>query len=114
MECKLYLSQKFNFRLVLSFVVFDLCVDYVVHRSGVNTFCTKPVEAFRCIKGWGGGVGGCKFQPTQFFSGGRMGVNFSRGDFSLDGCGSLPKLVINLTRTYGKLPCKGESYRLGG
>ncbi len=29
-------------------------------------------------------------------------------DFSWEGGGTLPKIVINLPRTYAKLPCKGE------
>jgi hypothetical protein len=39
---------------------------------------------------------------------------FSRGAFSLGGGGTLPKIVINLTRSHWKLPCKGATYRFSG
>ena len=37
--------------------------------------------------------------------------NFSIFDFSLMGCFNHPKIVINLSRTYKKLHCKGDTYR---
>ena len=38
----------------------------------------------------------------------------SRGDFSWEGGVALPKIAINLPRTFEKLHCKGEPYRFNG
>ena len=59
----------------------------------------RPLGAFEV------GVG-VWVSTTQFFLG--VGV---RGDFSWEGDGTLTQIVINLFRTYEKLPCKEEPYR---
>ena len=41
-------------------------------------------------------------------------VIFSRGDFSWEGGGTLPKIVENLPWTYEKLHCYGEPDRFSG
>ena len=50
-------------------------------------------------------------RKSEFFF---EGIIFSRGDLSWEGGGTIPKIVINLPRTYEKLHFKGESYRFSG
>ena len=43
-----------------------------------------------------------------------MGGHFLGGEHSCEGGGTFPKIFINLPRTYEKLHCKREQYRLSG